>query len=60
MLTATINFQEKELLTNFIAKVKQNEPGVQVYELDLDRAKSQFLTFEVYLDITLYAHSPRK
>ncbi|KAI4214676.1 MAG: hypothetical protein LQ351_002749 [Letrouitia transgressa] len=41
-------FQEKELLTAFIQKVKENEPGVQVFELDLDRNRSQFLTFEVY------------
>lgn len=42
-------FQEKELLTAFIQKVKENEPGVQVFELDLDRNRSQFLTFEVYV-----------
>ncbi|KAG8530887.1 uncharacterized protein KY384_004244 [Bacidia gigantensis] len=41
--------QESELLTAFIEQVKKNEPGVQVFELDLDRSNSQFLTYEVYV-----------
>lgn len=36
-------------MTSFIEKVKANEPGTQVFELDLDRDKSQFLTFEVFV-----------
>ncbi|KAL9610468.1 MAG: hypothetical protein Q9167_004841 [Letrouitia subvulpina] len=50
-----------ELLTAFIEKVKENEPGVQVFELDLDRNRSQFLTFEVYKDqeaVDIHLKSP--
>ena len=39
---------EAALLATFVQKVKANELDVLVFEVDVDRNRSQFLTYEVY------------
>ncbi|KAL2822465.1 hypothetical protein BJX63DRAFT_121778 [Aspergillus granulosus] len=53
--------REKELLTEFIAKVKAHEPGVREFALNFDAIHSQYVTYERYAsqaDIDAHLASP--